>query len=158
MPRNIKKEFPDIFIDWHPILNGKVNPSTLRRTSRKKYWWKCHNKKCGCNWKATIKSRIHLGNMCPKCTERKKKKFVRDIIEVKLIFKTIKKIQAEVDLYLDIFVNDESTLTKKRRNSVLVRKKISEINRLGLKLRKIILTYKKKIIGNKIEEKLKNKK
>lgn len=158
MPRSIQKEFPKIFIDWHPVLNGKVNPSTLRRTSRKKYWWKCHSKKCGCNWQATINARIHLGDMCPKCIERKKKRFTQDINEVKKIFKRIKELQIEVDKCLINFTNDNLSFTKKAKNSVLIRKRINEINRLGLKLRKIILTYKKKIIGHKIEENLKNKK
>jgi hypothetical protein len=158
MPRSIKKEFPEIFSDWHPTLNGKVNPSTIRRTSRKKYWWKCHSKKCGCNWKATIYSRIHMGNECPKCIERKKKKFSKDLLEIKKTFKKIKKLQLQADKFFEIFTDDNSTKISKQNGSVAIRRKIDEINALGLIFRKIILNYHKKMIGYNIEKKIKNKK
>jgi len=155
MPRSIQKEFPYIFIDWHPTLNGKVNPSALRRTSTKKYWWKCHNKKCGCNWQATIHARIRLNNECPRCKERKKKKFVEDILEIKEIFKKIKQLQIEVGKSLDNFIDDKSSGVSKQKESVKIRRKIDEINNLGLNFRKIILKYKKKMIGYNLEKKIK---
>lgn len=158
MPRSIKKEYPQIFIDWHPVLNGKVNPSAVKRTTRKKYWWKCHNKKCGCNWQATIYARIHLGDKCPKCTERKKKKFTNDILEVQKIFKAIRQLQLNGDRCIDNFIDDDSTKISKQRDSVSIRRNIDEINKLQMQLRKIVLGYKKKIIGYKIEEKLKKNK
>jgi len=154
MPRSIKKEFPHIFIDWHPTLNETVNPSTLRRTSRKKYWWRCHSKKCGHNWKATIYARIHLGDTCPKCKERKGKKFTEDYKEVKAILKKIKTLQEEVESRLDGFLLDESTAIKRQRDSVFVRRKIEEINKLGLQLRKLVLSHKKKMFGYNKEHKL----
>ena len=158
MPRSIQKEFPKVFIDWHPTLNGKVNPSSLRRISRKKYYWKCHIKKCGCVWKATIFARIRRGDECPKCKERKKKKFTQDLKEINKIFKQIKKIQLEVDKKISNFVDDNSSMYSKQKDSVAVRRSIDEINRLGLTLRKIVLNYKKKMFGYKLEKKLKNKK
>jgi hypothetical protein len=151
MPRSIKKEYPKIFADWHPTLNGKINPSAVRRISRKKYWWKCHNKKCGCNWKATINARIHLGDVCPGCTERKKKKFTQDILEIKKIFKEIKQLQLQVDKCIDNFIDDDSSKASKQRDSVTIRRKIDEINKLGL-------NYKKKMIVYNIEKKLNNNK
>jgi hypothetical protein len=158
MPRSIQKEFPHIFIDWHPTLNGKVNPSSLRRTSKKKYWWRCHNKKCGCNWQATIYARIRLGDICPKCKERKKKKFTKDLLEIKKIFSKIKQLQLQVDKCLVNFIDDDSSKISKQRDSVTIRRKIDEINNLGIEFRKIILNYKKKMIGYNIEKKLKNNK
>jgi len=157
MPRSIKKEHPQIFIDWHPTLNGKVNPSAVRRTSRKQYWWKCHNKKCGCNWQATIYARIRLGDVCPDCTERKRKKFRKDLLEIEKIFSKIKKLQIIVDKCLDGFINDDSTKASRQRDSVSVRRKIDEIEKLNLQFRKIILQYKKKMIGYTIEQKMKGK-
>lgn len=158
MPRSIRKEFPHIFIDWHPTLNGKVNPSALRRTSRKKYWWKCHNKKCGCNWKATIYARIRLGDECPKCAERKKKKFTQDLHEIKKMFKKTKQLQLQIDKCLSNFTDDNSTKKSKRIDSVKIRRNIDEINKIGLEFRKIILKYKKKMIGYNIEKEIKNTK
>jgi len=157
MPRSIKKQFPNIFLDWHPTLNGKVNPSALRRTSRKKYWWRCHSKKCGCNWKATIYARIHLGDICPKCKERKKKKFSEDSREVKMILKKIKYLQFQTDSHLEKFIADDNTAASRQRESVFVRRKIDEINKLGLQLRKLILSHKKKMIGYNKELKLTKK-
>lgn len=152
MPRSIKKEFPHIFIDWHPTLNGKANPSALRRTSRKKYWWMCHNKKCGCNWKATIYSRIHAGDSCPKCAERKNKKFSADLIEIKKIFVQARKLSKEIDVHLEDFTNDDLTLAAKVKNSVLIRRKIAKMQKLGLEFRKALLLYKKKMIDYKIKK------
>lgn len=152
MPRSIKKEFPHIFIDWHPTLNGKTNPSVERRTTRKKYWWKCHKLKCGCNWQATINARIHLGDTCPKCQERKKKKFTQDLLEIKKIFKKIKLLENQADKLLDIYIDEKSTKASKQRTSVAVRRKIDEINLLGLEFRKIILNYKKKFSDYKLKK------
>lgn len=157
MPRSIKKEFPDIFLDWHPTLNGKVNPSTLRRTSRKKYWWRCHSKKCGFNWKATIYSRIHLENVCPRCKEKKNKKFTEDLKEVRDIFKKIKTFQEQAESRIDNFINEDATKTSRQRDSVYVRRKIDEIEKLGLQLRKLVLDHKKKMIGHNKELKLSKK-
>lgn len=151
MPRSIQKEFPHIFIDWHPTLNGKVNPSSLRRTSHKKYWWRCHKKNCGCNWQATIYSRIRLEDTCPKCEKRKNTKFTSDVKDVKRILSQIKRLQSTVDKQLDVFIDDNSTILKKQISSVFVRRKIDEINKLGVNLRKIILNHRKKMIGYKKE-------
>ena len=158
MFRNIKKEFPLIFLDWHPTLNGKVNPNTVKKSSRKKYWWKCHNKKCGCNWQATIHARINVGDVCPKCKERKKKRFTSDILEIKQIFKDIKRLQLQADKHLDIFINDDSVKAAKKLNAIAFKRKIDEINKLGLRLREIIVNYKKKMLDHKINAKNKNKK
>jgi hypothetical protein len=149
MIRNIKKSYPNVFIDWHPVLNGKVNINSIEVGSRKKYWWRCHNKKCGCNWKATIYARINLGDKCPKCTERKKEKFVSDLVEIKRIFKEIRLLQSDVDKNLDVFINDDSNKISKKRSSVNVRRKIDKINLYGLQLRKMIMTYKRKILSYK---------
>ena len=151
MPHSIFKQHPKIFIDWHPTLNGNINPSKARRTSRKKYWWRCHSKKCGCNWKATIYARLHMGDTCPKCKERKKNRYVDDFKEVQRILKKIKMLQAKTEKHLDIFVDDKSSTYKKTKNSVFIRRNIIEINRLGVELRKIILAHKKKMITYKKE-------
>ena len=155
MPRSIWREHPKILADWHPTLNGKVNPSTLKRTSRKKYWWRCHNKKCGYNWKATIYARIHLNDKCPKCEDRKIKKFKDDIAEMNKIFDKIKQIQFQVDKYLDNFTDDNSTKISKQRSSVAMRRSFDKIHKLGLSLRKMILSYHKKMTAFNLEINLK---
>ncbi len=142
--RNIKKRFPRIFADWHPTLNGKVNPNRVRIKSRKKWWWRCSNKKCGHNWKATIYSRIKLKTLCPKCVERKNRKFPCDIREMEVILKKIKKLQSKIDESITFFLNDEIVKTQRFRKGILARKKLSEINKLGLEFRKMIIKYKHK--------------
>jgi len=153
--RNIKKEYPEIFVEWHPSLNGNVNPNKVRKRSRKKYYWKCCNKKCGYTWKATIYSRTILGNQCPKCQQRKAGVFSRYSREIKSIFKKIKKLQQDIYFSVDIFVDDVSSFTKKRKNSAISRKKIEEINRLGTKIRNFLLLHKKNAI--EIKRKKQNK-
>lgn len=99
-----------------------------------------------------------MSDKCPKCKERKKKRFSDDISEIKKIFRKTKKLQTYADRYLDNFINDDLTKACRQRNSVFMRRKIDEINKLGLTLRKIILNYKKKMLEHKIETNLKNKK
>lgn len=155
MPRSIKKQFPDIFIDWHPKLNGKVNPSTVRRTSKKKYYWKCHNKKCGCVWKSTIYARLNLGDKCPRCIERKKKKSQPELSEIKSVFAEINKIKQEIDNHMDVFLNDDMSMAKKIKSSILVRRKITEIGKHGKALRKIVIEFKKRFFNLKKQKKSK---
>ena len=148
MPRSIQKKYPDIFCDWHPTLNGNLNPSTVRRTSRKKYWWKCHKKRCGHNWQATIYARLRLGDVCPKCAA-KKKIFSKELEDIKKIFKKIKKIQLQQGKQIEVFTSDNSNKASLQRSSVSIRRAVESINKLGLELRNIILNYKKKMLIKK---------
>lgn len=152
MGQNLKSRYPHIFIDWHYFLNGKVNPNTLKIASRKKYYWKCHNKKCGCVWKATVYARINMGDVCPRCKERKKKKFTQDLIETKKIVEQIKKNQFDVETKFDSFFGEDTSNTRRKKVSAFIRKKINENKKLSITLRKMILNYKKKIIDFKTQK------
>ena len=146
MPRSIKKEFPEIFIDWHPLLNRGINPSNERRKSRKLYWWRCHNKKCGHNWKATLYSRIYLKKGCPQCEKRKSGKIVKDTFEIKPKFDEIRAIQDSFLPLIDIFMNSKETLSKRIKTAILARRKIEDLKKIEMHLRKSIIDYKKETL------------
>ena len=122
--------------------------------SKKKYWWKCHNKKCGCNWQATIYSRLKLGNVCPKCEEKKKNKLPENLVRLKGILKEIKKIQKQSDEHILNFINDNSSNASKQKSSVIVRRSIDKIKRLIIEFREIVLKHKKYKINFNKENKL----
>lgn len=58
---------PTLAIEWHPIKNGKLQPSEVMPGSNKKVWWLGN---CGHEWEATIASR-NAGRGCPYCTSQK---------------------------------------------------------------------------------------
>ena len=58
--------FPEVAEQWHPTRNGTVTPFNVRKSSRKKVWWKCpvagdHE------WEAIPETRTRLGTGCPFC-------------------------------------------------------------------------------------------
>lgn len=61
---NLKVVQPHLMIEWHPIKNENMDPSTLSPVSGKKVWWKC--KECNHEWKASIDNR-KKGRGCSKC-------------------------------------------------------------------------------------------
>ena len=58
---------PQLASEWHPIRNGKLTPSHVKRNSNQKVWWQC---KEGHEWEATIDSRTS-GNNCPYCAGKR---------------------------------------------------------------------------------------
>lgn len=57
---------PELALEWHPILNGKLTPYNVTSGSNKKVWWVC--KECGNEWEAHIANRNN-GTGCPECNE-----------------------------------------------------------------------------------------
>lgn len=143
MSKNIKKQYPDIFIDWHPTLNGKTNPNNVKIKSRKQYWWRCTKRQCGCNWEDTIYARIYKKNGCPKCKERGIKRGIRDIFEIQKTLKEIKNASKGIDELLVIFLGEETNKKQRQISSVKISKKIFKINKLGIKFREDLLQHRK---------------
>lgn len=56
--------FPEIAAEWHPTLNGNLNPFSFSPHSSTKVAWKCS--KCGHEWKSIISSRTG-GSGCCRC-------------------------------------------------------------------------------------------
>jgi hypothetical protein len=73
---------PDLALEWHPALNGKLTPYDITCGTDKKYWWRCAN---GHNFYTSPSSRTSKGNNCPICRESKGEKRVRSFLESKQI-------------------------------------------------------------------------
>ena len=54
---------PALAKEWHPSLNGDLNPRNVTPGSGRKIWWICNN---GHEWQATVYSR-NRGSGCPAC-------------------------------------------------------------------------------------------
>jgi hypothetical protein len=65
--RSLASLYPEIALQWHPILNGEVSPSDILPNSNNKYWWICDN---GHKYDQSIASRTR-GRGCPYCSGRK---------------------------------------------------------------------------------------
>lgn len=146
MPRDFKKKYPQIASEWNYYLND-TNPNLVNKKSKKKFFWKCSNKKCNHMWKSTIYSRIVLGKGCPKCSNRIRHKFPDNIKQVQEIFKKINTASIDIEKNINLFLNEENSRWKRNKSSVLIKKKLNVINKLQLDLRKKVLNYRKKIIG-----------
>jgi ssDNA-binding Zn-finger/Zn-ribbon topoisomerase 1 len=62
---DLQSQFPEIAKEWHPLRNGDLKPTEVRRGSGKKVWWQC-SKYPDHEWEASITSRT-LGGRCPNC-------------------------------------------------------------------------------------------
>lgn len=57
---------PELAKEWHPTLNGSIQPDMVSRASSKKVWWLCP---LGHAYESTISHR-NEGNGCPYCSGR----------------------------------------------------------------------------------------
>ena len=64
---DLDSKYPELSKEWHPIKNGKRNPTDITSGSGKRAWWLG---KCGHEWQATISDRVR-GRGCPYCANRK---------------------------------------------------------------------------------------
>ena len=58
--------YPELASEWSE-RNLPLTPDMVNGKSRKNVWWR--GKKCGCEWKAVIHSRVQ-GTQCPVCADR----------------------------------------------------------------------------------------
>jgi hypothetical protein len=61
---------PRLLSEWHPTLNGTLDPASVTRSSLRKVWWRCvvstdHE------WQVSVSSRVFGNTGCPFCTGRK---------------------------------------------------------------------------------------
>lgn len=69
--------YPDLAKEWHPLLNGRLQPSDVLPRSNRKSAWLCS--KCGYVWEAKICNRAKLGRGCPCCANKVTVKGVNDL-------------------------------------------------------------------------------
>lgn len=150
MPRSIKKQYPEIFIDWHPVLNEKLNPSLLKKSSTRKVWWKCHKKRCGFVWQDTVNGRIKKQRGCPRCEERLLNRKVADKFEINTKIQKIEKIFKEIEPLINVFVDEEKSQNQRTKVSIEIRKKLTQFEKLNFALRHSITQQKNFELNKKI--------
>jgi hypothetical protein len=57
---------PELAKQWHPELNGNLQPSDVTAGSRKKVWWQCSIDPSH-EWEALVGNRVRRGSGCPIC-------------------------------------------------------------------------------------------
>lgn len=62
---DLESFFPDIAVEWHPILNGDKTPRDVVPGSNKKYWWVCGQ---GHEYLNSVSARTARGIGCPQCS------------------------------------------------------------------------------------------
>ena len=65
---NLQTGNPNLAKEWHPLLNGALQPSEVLPGSNRKVAWLCS--KCGYVWEAKICNRAKLGRGCPCCSNK----------------------------------------------------------------------------------------
>ena len=63
--KSLSSLYPSLCKEWHPTLNGSLNPEMFAKSSSESVWWKCA--KCGNEWKTIISNRTGNNSQCPVC-------------------------------------------------------------------------------------------
>jgi len=67
--------YPELAIEWNFNMNHGLTPQMVKKSSRKKVWWKCEK---GHEWRAIIYNRTK-GKRCPLCSSKKIKNYTYEI-------------------------------------------------------------------------------
>jgi hypothetical protein len=98
---NLAYQRPDLIEEWHPTLNGNLDPAKLVAGAARSVWWICKHSHV---WSATCDSRVSAGTNCPKCTSQTSAPEIRLLSELRWLFPSIEsrfKIDGkELDVYL----------------------------------------------------------
>lgn len=68
---NITLTHPELLQEWHPTLNGDLDPQYISEGSKRKIWWRCSLGHC---WQTSVKERLRrsktgkIGTGCPYCS------------------------------------------------------------------------------------------
>ena len=73
---NLETRCPDLAKEWHPLLNGGLQPNAVLPGSNKNAVWQCL--KCGYVWEARIINRVN-GRGCPCCSNKVVVRNVNDL-------------------------------------------------------------------------------
>jgi transposase-like protein len=65
--KGLDVQFPELAAEWHPALNGDLQPSQVTPGSKLQAHWLCGE--CGNTWQARVGSRTR-GHGCPACARR----------------------------------------------------------------------------------------
>lgn len=69
-PKNsLEKIFPDIAKEWHPTMNGELQPDRVFCSSHYRAWWLCP--KCKQPYQCSVNRRTTMKSGCPVCSSKK---------------------------------------------------------------------------------------
>jgi len=80
---NLRSQFPNLVLEWHPTKNSDCSPEEFRPGSAKKVWWQC---KHGHEWRTSISMRTLRGTNCPHCSHQTSPSQIRLFCELRSIF------------------------------------------------------------------------
>jgi len=66
--KSIIETHPDVFKEWHPTKNSRVNPLYVSAHSKRKYWWQCLINKDH-SYEATCHSKTFKKSICSFCAD-----------------------------------------------------------------------------------------
>lgn len=66
---------PRLLAEWHPTLNGQLDPMRIKPASSISAWWVCGA--CGHEWETTVALRVSAGTGCSPCSYRERGKLRR---------------------------------------------------------------------------------
>lgn len=69
--------YPDLAKEWHPLLNGILQPSDVLPGSNRRAVWRCS--RCGYVWEAQINNRTKLRRGCPCCANKVAVRGINDL-------------------------------------------------------------------------------
>lgn len=70
--RSIAMVRPDLLGEWHPTLNGDLDPFTVAARSERRVWWRCGSGDCRQEWQAAVGDRAKRSGLgCPACGYRR---------------------------------------------------------------------------------------
>jgi len=65
---NLAEKFPQLSLEWHPILNGVLTPCDVSPSGKMKVWWQC--KQCNEPFEASLNNRSK-DRGCPYCAGKR---------------------------------------------------------------------------------------
>jgi hypothetical protein len=68
MKQTLLDSRPDLAAQWHPALNGLLQPGDVAQFSNKKVWWICEK---GHSFEQTVSNRVSKRCNCPVCSNHK---------------------------------------------------------------------------------------
>ena len=73
---DLASQYPRLMEQWHPTLNGDLDPKTLTKGSHRSVWWRCGE---GHVWKTVVYARTRPNAAgCPVCAGNTKRAKTRD--------------------------------------------------------------------------------
>jgi len=136
MRGSLKEKYPDLAVQFHPILNGNLKPGKIHYKSSKQLFWYCS--KCKRHWRATINQRVNNIKPCIKCVDKAAAYRIIGIKNKPLYqkWKRISQLRKEIVGHLDIFIKKEYAW---RKNGIMARKKLKQLLDMNKKFRQEVL-------------------